>query len=266
MTEILVIGNSHVASMKTGWDLIKLEYPSVRMEFFAAPVPHFGKLQLTNDGHFGVADDDAEVDEDLAKVMLRLNKRTRISLESFSMVYWAGYPWGLGRIISSLHALNQPAIDKIDDRPAQNRFSLSAFQEICRSAALQNKPSKIWGETLSGRLTLIPMALPSEAMIGNTAPKGMMPWKGYAERGAPISRIFCYYESIFRDMTSEHGINLSSRPDEAIGVSGLTKALYSQGSIRLWNGEPHQENDYSHMNGKYGALVLRDLLDASRGM
>jgi hypothetical protein len=46
MTRICVLGNSHVASLKLGWDSLKTQYPNVDITFFANRQRRMEALQV----------------------------------------------------------------------------------------------------------------------------------------------------------------------------------------------------------------------------
>lgn len=52
------------------------------------------------------------------------------------------------------------------------------------------------------------------------------------------------------------------QPAETIGDRLDTRPEFSTGSRRILNDEEHKDADGRHMNGRYGALVLRDVLQA----
>ncbi len=60
-------------------------------------------------------------------------------------------------------------------------------------------------------------------------------------------------------------VRVLSQPKETIVSRVLTKPEYSRGSLRLdvgdrASGEAHPDNDYRHMNGKYGGAVWRQFV------
>lgn len=84
----------------------------------------------------------------------------------------------------------------------------------------------------------------------------------YAQRALPPTRPVAYADvcAAVQNMAGLGGIRFLPQPSETIGTRLDTLPDYCTGSRRILNDEVHREADRRHMNGSYGALVLRDAL------
>ena len=85
------------------------------------------------------------------------------------------------------------------------------------------------------------------------------PGRQCAESDDDVRALAVFIDAMERAL-AEIDIGYVPPPLETIGPLGLTRSKYTLGSTRLASGRAHPEDDFSHMNGEYGELVLRDLM------
>ncbi|MHA3916086.1 hypothetical protein [Halovulum sp. GXIMD14793] len=64
------------------------------------------------------------------------------------------------------------------------------------------------------------------------------------------------------DLLSDLGFVYVTQSKDSFEATGYTAEQFTTGSVRLWGDgtRAHDADDFVHMNGRYGALVLRDIV------
>lgn len=250
MTRLLVIGNSHTGALKEGWPAVAPDFPGVKLSFFVAPQPSFRACRREGTG-FGLP---ADCDPHARRIVEKLNGTDRIDLAGFDAVAWGGFPWSLPRVADILVTYD---IDGLRDSDAPRRMSQAAFRAACDDIARDSLPPEPWRNTLPP-LFVITRPVPSEALLD----EGHKPtkWRRALRGGRSIAPALAVFAEAVGRALGEIGIGYVPPPRDTIGPLGLTPARFARGSSRLASGHAHDEDDIGHMNGDYGALVLRDLM------
>lgn len=254
MTRLAIIGNSHVAAFREGWTLIEREHPGTRIEFFALPNAHLGRLSLDANKRLGLAETG---EARLRELTIAVNGRLTIDLGASDHVLWVGYYWPF-EALSKLMA--EFSIDGLRESPrAPRALSRPAFDAVCDGLAEAVLPGEGWRGWRAPRLTLNVRALPAESCLGDARP-AFRYWRAAAQHPEGAGAVAAAFLDRFKQALVGHGIGLLRQPEETLAASGLTATDYSRGSHRLMGGLPHPDSDHVHMNARYGALCLRRLL------
>lgn len=228
MMKLCVLGNSHVAALKLGWDKIRESYPQVSIRFFAAPGSRLQHLNV--DGSRLIP----------ANKMLR--EILSVTSDGEPMIETSDYDAFLGYGLS------------FDVGPIDQHLSEAVFDTYCRERATRNNNFRLARKLMSMTKQQIFMGhIPLQADNGPIWPS---PYVSYEKLFQRISAVL-----------SESNITLLSQPEKTITSSIRTKNEYTKGSVRLkvsqgsFSAAEHADDDVRHMNGLFGAIYLADALD-----
>lgn len=224
---ICVLGNSHVASLKKGWDLIKDRYENIDLTFFAQRQRGLIDLEIKDGMLFP----------------------STISLKN-AISYTSG---GRDHIDFSLY--DSCLIYGLGLKPykaSPDQF----FSENVLSFALKDHISK----TVSLR-TLLKIKKVSSI----TTYVGHQPLLAAQEENdiGDLRLYFEGFELLKQYFNKEYGCNLVSQPSNTICGGFNTMQVFSSQSTRLdigdgISGEEHPVNDVEHMNDLFGAKYLEE--------
>lgn len=228
--KICVMGNSHVGSLKRGWDEIKGDYPEHEITFFAQRsdgleglIAHDGKLIANN--------------EKLAKA-LEFTSGGRKEIDpndhDIFLIYGAGVNinW-----VADNHFYSNAVIESSLNDLVTNTLSFSLLKRL---RALTDKPVFI------GHLPLVP----AMEVVSDAIPMD------YIARVERINKI------TYHPLNAE----LVRQPSSTIVNGNNTHPDFSKGSKALAVGDSgdnvfHPESDNDHMNDKFGEIWLREFLE-----
>lgn len=254
MTRIVVIGNSHAAALKAGWDAIAAGHPGVGVEFLAAPPPHEKHMRLGPGLTYGLQPD-GERTARAAQVVTRINGRTSIDLAG-ATVLWAGYPWGF-RALQEM--LLDTDVDGLRDTGAAKLMSRAAFDAVLAAFADAAVPPPQWRDWRDARLVITPRPLTAEGCRTDGNPDYAVP-RDLALRPEGMMATLAAYTALVARALASHGIALLPQPAGTITADGLTRDDFARGSRSVFRQHQHDDADQDHMNARYGAECLKALL------
>lgn len=223
--KICVLGNSHIAALKIGWDELAPITPAFDLRFFGSP-------RATLDALAVEGNELVPTDPGLAKNLeYTSGGQRRIVIGAYDAFLVHGLLFRLGRLDARL----SNAVSKAT-RGDSYRLSLNfRIAMMIRS------------------LTDAPIFIGHYPLTATTAdpPRDSME-QSYAE-------VINFLNSAF----SDDRLTFVNQPSATIDGGWATKAEYSKGSLRLETSETrnrvaHPDTDVSHMNGKFGELYLQE--------
>jgi len=225
---LAIIGNSHVGSLKRGWDRIHMEFAPIEITFFAARSDTMRHLELR--GH----------------VLVPTNEDLKTSLQFTSQ----------GQAEIDLARFDAILLYCMQARPYFIRRINQAFSVAALRRALRDFTT---GRVFFELLKLIRPAFDGPIFIGH----GPMV---AAERSADDQSVDAYLrgsECINRLLYGPMDARMITQPLETIVNGCQTDVIYTKGSKRLdvgdqFDGQEHGEDDLFHMNGRFGELWLRN--------
>jgi len=87
------------------------------------------------------------------------------------------------------------------------------------------------------------------------------PLRARPDVSEPVGREFDLFNAAAGEALAELGFTFVPQPSETVSAALATRREYSVGSIKLRGHEQHRQEDVSHMNSAYGALIYRAALD-----
>lgn len=257
MKRVLILGNSHAGALKSGWKALRTDFPDAEVSFFVAPSPTFALCRLDESGTFGLPDDTTDADPRRREVLERLNGATSIDLRSFDVVVWSGYGWLLEQVAAILARYD---IDGLRESGAPSRMSQPAYRAMCHDISEASVPTGPWLRLDGPHLVIVTRPVPAESGLISSGDRKSTGWRRALQRGTPIGPALAVFFNAFATALDATGIGYVPAPKESFGPLGLTREAFTRGSLPLDNRREHDANDNRHMNGEYGALVMRELM------
>lgn len=243
MRELCVIGNSHIAALKLGWETIRSDFPDVQLFFFGAPGRKMVGLTAVNQ-HLEPTDD----------IQRRYFRQTSGGRESIHANYDAylfhAMQFGITRLEWFL-SRERPENQKHDDRrPISDACFYDCVLGILRGTTATQTIAELRKIT-SAPATLTPQAMPSEDQTDST-----LAHLDSVGDAATVRDIFAAAASM---LAREFDFAFLPQSPETLAGPCKTKRQYCTGSVALAGGgrNAHPQDDYQHMNAEYGALLLR---------
>lgn len=219
-----VIGASHTACLKQGWELVRDQFPDLDMVFFASPGSTLRHLRV-RDGHL------VSIDPKLTKSMTL----TSGGLQDI-------VPGDFDAFILYGLILRLPRL--------RRGISRAVMLETMKDIAEKGLTVKVARRLRSVTDTKVWIgANPMKLALGGRAEPGM--FYDYGTLLAELHRTFAVPDVTFL-----------RQPAESMGADLRTMDRYGTGSVRLMQrkdqaeGEAHPDDDDKHMNGDYGRLWL----------
>lgn len=246
--KVLIIGNSHIASLKNGWDLLKQQKRETsELLFLGARRDRVSKLEITNGCLYSHND---EVSKSFEYTFGNKQVDLNVLKPSAILFYGMDMHIPIEFFYKSASGLFSKAVQNI------------AFSDMVNTAwsfkVIQRVRAHFSGSiyvAMPFRASPTPQANEvSSALEKNNA--DFIKTVAYANR--------CFYRRL--------GIEYIPQPFETFDVETFRSHFsFSQGSTRLAVGfdnddEQHPETDLNHMNAEFGAIFLRKMIDTINGV
>jgi len=233
---LCIYGDSHLASLKLALDQGLVETGDLKIEFWGADGPLFREIDLID----GRARPRTEAAMERVK-LVNGNGRTELAPDDFSAFLFAG-----GRLRN--HEFTAPMLCRMND---ETGFLSQAVRQKALHRWLNGRRSYRIARTFaaSGRCTVFfaPAPFLNETAASEAEIAGHVDPRTTPEQRAAI------WDEIEAAMAAD-GVRLIRQPEETVTKGALTKAEYATERAR-------ERRDAVHMNGAYGALVLRQVID-----
>jgi hypothetical protein len=227
--KICVMGNSHVGSLKRGWDEVRTNYREHEITFFAQ----------RSDGLEGLIAQNGKLipnNEKLASALeFTSGGKKEIEPKEYDVFVIYGAGVNINWVVEN-HFYSNAVIESSLNDLVTNTLSFHLLQRL---RALTNKPVFI------GHLPLVPAV----EVLSDTRPSDY------------IARVERINEIAYRPL----GAELVRQPLSTIVNGNKTHPDFSKGSKALAVGDSgdnvsHPESDSDHMNDKFGEIWLREFL------
>lgn len=240
MRRICVIGDSHSAALKLGWETIRAGLADLQIDFYAAPKPHMGA--------FAVEDGKLVATTSALRKFLEQTSAGRSSIDgSYSLYLVCGIGAGLEAVANGVKLLMQ--------RAAQKKEKISDDElKRCLIRQMRDVEACIFLEKLRG-ITEAPIGLIARPLRSDGGFAAMLRAKGEERRVADL-----YADCFGRLVRKQSRARFLPQPAETLGDGPLsTAAHFFRRPARI--AVQGADDDGSHANGEYGAIVLRSALD-----
>lgn len=246
--KIGVIGNSHLAAFKLGWDVLKTEYPDLMLTFYGSPATSMrffraeeGALVPTND-------------------LLRTNllwtsggqDRIAGDMDAYILV-------GMG--FSFVHCMTLFGTHRppghFDPADENQQLISEKFFYAAMDRTLSNSNALMIVDMLrsisSAPLLYAPNPFGTREVLESSKNRQFQDYK-------LCERVFDFYTNALGSMFPDALV--FSQPTGTIVDRMFTREEFSRGSIKLKKGmiSSHREDDFFHMNTNFGMCSLREML------
>lgn len=255
MIKVMVIGTSHVAALRLGWESISKDFSEYDVSFFGVGGSCGREIELDDQLRYGLLGKTKFTDSWLSIENSFGTKVVNLSL--FDAVIYAGFNSN-----DELNAAlaNRFSIDGVAPCDGLPRLSLDAYCAFCDSFAIKALAESVFRVWKPQNLFLIPRPLPSETIVDSLRPNDQL-WAEFLNRESRAPHLFpTYYERV-SSVLAASGVFLSPPPEQVLAAHGLTKSEYCRDRLKLVDAE-NPEIDHRHMNDQYGAIVLSQVLSA----
>lgn len=253
-TKLLIVGNSHVAAMSQGWEMIASDFPDIEVSFYGANSTLFRLLAFQDGLNFGIHDrKDYKVRH--ATFIENMFGSLTVNMAEFDRVLVVGQNTNE---VDYLRQFEGYSIDGRQPREGKPRLSESAFEAFCEGIAMKRMPAPGWQNWTDTKLHWLPVPIPREDCPLDSERYGV--WARYAEEGFGLPYLGAFRSKV-REIYAKAGIEVLDPPAEIYAANGLTKAKFGKAPGKLQGTvTDYTDDDFHHMNGEYGAVILRDML------
>jgi hypothetical protein len=240
MKRICVIGDSHAAALRAGWGHLRTEFPDIDLTFFAAMIQHMEAFRLGEEELIATTDD--------------LRKRMKLTSDGKTLVhndYDAYLICGLGLKHALVMRVHADLRGKTGITENYFDVTLPAAVEDAVRGTLAMRILNMLQQITGAPILLIPQ--PAKADDDGVSPDIQSGTLENLRRGLAI------FDAACTTLIEKRGASYLPQPRETFAKNGVTtKAAYATAPARL---EVTKAGvDRSHMNGAYGAILLRAAL------
>lgn len=248
---LCVIGNSHLAAMKLGWEQIRPQSGNHMVTFFGC----------AGSGVQGLTLKEGRLVSDLPKVSDSF-KITSGGLSEIENIYDAYAVCGLFGTLQMAQIYRNYRTSDLTFGNRHHLLSDFAF-ETALSEALLALPAihlpRLVSESFGKPVLLLPRPHLSEEVTSE-----LNLWKRLFGNGD--GPLLAGYFLRATQMAAGKFATIIPQPEETTVGGIFTKQIYSTGATRLTKEKEMPESDHSHMNGDYGAAVMRTVLSCLDSM
>lgn len=255
MTKIAIVGTSHVAALKLGWDEIASDHPDVSIEFLATKASNFGAFRLYGDLTFGLRK------RSLQKKALLEKKygKSSIELGKADAVLFAGVGSAFSRFSELISAVD---VSGIRETGAPTLLSKESCDALLRGIVRDDLPEDSWRNWNGPPLFLSYPPIPTEdcgEIVNESAMQRFGDWSRIVNNPAGLRPLLSLLFDIAEEELAKAGIRFLRQPEETRTEIGMTRPELKTGAARV-GGEEFSKNNFNHMNSQFGTLMLEQLL------
>jgi hypothetical protein len=237
---VCIIGDSHIAALKSGWDLIQNRFASADVTFFGAARPNFADLAVSG-----------------GKLMAT-SRRLQLLFEKISggLIAITGdfdryILCGLGGNLATVSAFVRLYAAERHGRGSGVR----PLSDACYQACLRGLLDASMMAVVLGKLRQITGA--PTALVSSPFPGPREGFEAIYETGDDRI-IAAQFIAAFEELAKAHGARFVPQARETLSGPLVTESAFFEGAVRLFEGE----DDQLHANGRYGAIMLALALEA----
>ncbi len=254
MRRLLITGTSHVAAIRLAWDALPDAPQGLKVDYLAANAAEFRSFAMNDAGVFGLHDESLapESQRELARGFSGTLTRQIADFTHVALVGCTLNNYGLLRLLAGCR------VDGIRETGADlPRLSQAAYTAFSRHIAWAQYPAAILaGMTSRARVALMSAPRFSEAIL--TDPASDAQFKILAAQPYGIRQALDLTDAAFAAGCAAQGVTYLAPPPDSLTETGFSRFGHARNSVHIRAGKPP---DHSHMNGDYGALCVRQILD-----
>ncbi len=249
---LLLIGNSHLAAFKLGWDEVAGQYRDVKCDFFGGPA----------DWIEGAVFEDGAIKVTTAswaeKVAIITGGPTSVELGDYDAIAFIGLNFGLAPYMGQLSRLTLYDLGPAKKSQIVSKSCLRQLLTDILADTFAFRWSSMIADATGKPVFLVPQPLSSEARLEHDSALRRHP-----DFKAQAAALFAAFQWAARTLTEAKGLTLVQQPASTVASPCFTRADLSRGSVSLLNNQ-HAELEFNHMNAAYGVELMHTLLAAVR--
>lgn len=251
---ICFVGNSHLAAVKLGWDILASQYPDVQSVFFGASRRKMDGVAVEAGALIPTSE---VIAADIAKVS---GGATSVRLSDFDLICLVGLQFGFLNLLGLIQRFRTYPMAALGNRSRLlSRASMKqAYRDRLEASFAVKLARKIRSQSAVD-LLLVQSPIPSFDLV-STDPWVNLP---FDQVGSTITETFGIYQEIVEAISVSEGICILPQPESTIGPSGLSKEEFTRGSSRLESEGQHRDDDFMHMNQRYGVVMLEPIMEVT---
>lgn len=249
---ILILGNSHSAALKSAWKSIGKNFPGVELDFFSASADVLASARLAGN-RYGYLGEAADASTGWRKVH-ELFGAFNADLSEVDAIIFASLNIAESE---NIKLINRFSIDGIAEVPGRARLSKAAYFAFCDAVIEQQIRASQIAKFDRHPVFFIPQPRRAESVISSKG-ESDRPWATFVDGPIKGGRLLDLFYDRAEKIISAHGHALISPPLGVHGETGLVLEEFRQS--RKVSESGHQ--DHLHMNGHYGARALVKALRA----
>lgn len=247
---VCIIGNSHVAAWRVGMDLAPEWESACHTEFFAGQSDLMRHVELRD----GVLVPTSELTRRRMKIVS--GEKTEIPLSEYTHFIVIGLGLNTVDPVETLRDFRLPPFQQ-PEAEAGPLISRPAFAALVESLARHSTAAYIAGlvrKASDAPVVMVPQPYPSETVLN------VPHWKRLGDSGA-LAHVVALFRASAAKVAKDLRCELLLQPASTVVKGHFTDKRYSTGSTRLGADDvEHPETEPFHMNGAFGAEMLRSCL------
>jgi hypothetical protein len=239
---ICIIGNSHIACLKMGWDNLSSEYSDIAVDFYGARAQSLNRVHL--EGRCVIPDDDG-----IARAFVLSSGQAYLDADLYDFIFVVGAGLSLHRVVDFYGNFRS------DDHRRDGRYLLSSAAFAAAAFGLLDKTStihilKLLKAISAENVLVYPNPLPGEGLLGMP---GRANWHQMIENDDTES-ILSIFEAYIENLI-EQGIAIRRQPSDTLQSPIFTQSQFSAGYPAI--------TDDVHKNCSFGRIIMRDILSSA---
>jgi hypothetical protein len=264
--KVLVIGNSHIASLMLASKSVGVSRPGWHFDFFGVPEAQPGWFVLGEDDQVNLALPETLRQQETKRKLQRIiqmNGADHASLSGYDVVLRYGMMPGqeiIKRVIAFF------AIGGFPRRRAPNRMSGALYRDLCLSLAESDLPHQSWCRPLPCPVYDLAQPHRSRRILDGPREEKGAQYRHLRRHPEYASLCFAAYQEVVRARFGNGYGEVLLQPSHTVEPGLMTQRKYSKDAPRLtakMRAQP--KTDVSHMNAEYGKEVLEHLIDGVEG-
>jgi hypothetical protein len=250
---VCLVGNSHLAAIKLGWDAVKLDYPDIACNFFGAPRNALRGLSL--DGGVLVPTNEA-----LARqIKIVSGGPTTLRPSDYDAICCVGLRFGFYHWLRSLPAVHSLSIEALWEGSAL--VSNSFLRHVARywlehsTAVLLMRMMR---SVCAVPLSLLPTPLAGEALLDDLGARPMAKEQMYAA----LAGLYAVFQGEAQRCAVAEGFHLIPQPSTTMVSPCFSLPEFRRKSVPLK--DEYQDDKSLHMNQSYGTEAWVEIAKALR--
>jgi hypothetical protein len=244
--KVCVIGDSHLAAMKQGWENIAEEFSGISLTFFGAPAPLIEQIRVEDGAIVPTSSKTTRFFRHTSGGAARIDA-------SYDRVLVCGMKFGFWRALVLYQHCRREDEGKDERQPLSDACYARAIEDYLADTPCIATLGLLRGIG-AGPVGIVPSPYPSE----ESRKPGS---RELARARGDEARVARNYANAAEGLGRRLGFRPFLPPTALLASPLATKAEYARDSVALMlKAKAHDAGEYLHMNAAYGAAVLRAIL------